>query len=226
MKYLVIDTETLSLTNPYIYDLSYIIYNDETGELEKENCLPIKNVLNNKMAFKSAYFYSKNKNYYVGKKSYTFKKAIKILLNDIKNENEIILCGYNLKFDIRAIDYTYRNLYYNMNKKLSAFLYQKNTLDILNKCKDIVDKQGLEDFERHNKLIPTNKNVSYTAEYIYRYLFNQIEYNELHCALQDCKDELKIMLECDYRVKTLNQINKDYETYKRINAIKNLKSRI
>ena len=65
---IVLDTETISLEKPFVYDLGYVIVNDN-GDIIAKKSYVISQVWNNKELFATAYYADKKPLYYARLKS-------------------------------------------------------------------------------------------------------------------------------------------------------------
>ena len=106
---IVLDTETISLEKPFVYDLGYVIVNDN-GDIIAKKSYVISQVWNNKELFATAYYADKKPLYYARLKSGYSKKvgcghAMRYLANDIKKYGITEIYAYNSKFDSRALNF-------------------------------------------------------------------------------------------------------------------------
>ena len=194
MKIIVLDTETLGLQNPTIYELGFIIYDTETNSIIKERDYLIKQVYDNLDLFNTAYYSSKRPIYEEMLVSKLIKRvywgyALNMLLKDIEKYNVSEIYAYNSRFDKNAIQHTIQEL-----NGVKGF--ESDILDIMNYIQPIVDTPNYQDFcesngymTKHKKPRPQKK-----AETLYRYLTNNIDFIEDHMALSDSQIELTILL--------------------------------
>lgn len=199
MKIIVLDTETLGLASPLIYDCGYIIYDTEAKAIIKEKSYIIKQIFDDEKLFQTAYYKEKRPLYLERLKSGYSKKIgwgslVNYLKKDIEKYNITFVGAYNSRFDYRGFD------------KTCAFFDKPNPLakldpvenDIMNFIGVITDTQDYKDFcktngfmTKHAKPRPQKK-----AETVYSYLTKNIEYEEEHTGLEDSKIELHILVEC------------------------------
>lgn len=203
MKIIVLDTETLGLDNPLIYDCGYIIYDTELKAKIKEKSYIIKQIFDNEQLFATAYYHKKRPLYIERLKSGYSKKVgwgslVNYLKKDIEKYNIDFVGAYNSRFDYRAFDRTCS--LYNKPNPLAKLDPVEN--DIMNFIGVITDTQDYKDFcetngfmTKHAKPRPQKK-----AETLYSYLTKNVGYEEEHTGLEDSKIELNILLECRLRL--------------------------
>lgn len=188
---IILDTETISLQKPFVYDIGFIIVNENFQTLESGHFI-IKQVYDNKELFATAYYSTKKPRY---TKLLRLKRAKKIhygrALQKIKflmkkyEINEIY--AYNSPFDKRALEFT-TNFY-----KVQNVFENKEFIDIKKLAKNLHNQIDYLLFtETHNKKTPTGR-PSKTAETTYQYLTNNPDFKEAHMGLQDCEIELDIL---------------------------------
>ena len=190
---MVLDTETLGLDNPTIYELGYVIHNQVSKEILKERDYLIKQVYDNKELFASAY-YSHKRPLYEEKlatglaKNVWWGYALKVLVSDIQKYGVDEIYAFNSKFDTRAIKHT-------MEQLRAITKFETEILDIMNYIKSITDTESYMNFcesngymTKHKKPKPQKK-----AETLYRYLTNNVDFIEDHMALEDSQIELYIL---------------------------------
>ena len=196
MKILVLDTETLGLFNPSVYDLGYLIYDmtDERTIVARDYIT--REIYDNTKAMQTAYYYNKKPIYeqrltdgYC--KKIAWRDICRILKRDINKYKPDGIYAYNSRFDTRSIAKTcevfgvknpapdgIRDIWKGLTDP-----HITQTEDYINFCK----KNGF--MTKHKKPRPQAK-----AETVYRFLTNQTDYQEQHTALEDSKIELEILL--------------------------------
>ena len=190
---MVLDTETLGLNNPTIYELGYVIHNQDTKKILKERDYLIKQIYDNKELFASAY-YSNKRPLYEEKianglaKAVYWGYALKVLINDIERYGVQEIYAYNSKFDTKAFIHTMKQL-----KAITKF--EPQIKDIMNHINSITDTEDYINFcvsngymTKHKKPRPQKK-----AETLYRYLTKNTDFIEDHMALEDSQIELYIL---------------------------------
>jgi hypothetical protein len=194
MKIIVLDTETLGLQNPTIYELGFIIYDTETNTIIKERDYLIKQVYDNLDLFNTAYYSSKRPIYEEMLVSKLIKRvywgyALNMLLKDIEKYNVSEIYAYNSRFDKNAINHTIQALN-------GAKGFESDILDIMNYIQPIVSTQDYQDFCESNGYMTKHKTPrpQKKAETLYRYLTNNTDFIEDHMALLDSQIELTILM--------------------------------
>ena len=194
MNIIVFDTETASMNKRFIYNLGYVVYDTETGELLKMKDLVISQVWHNKMLFATAYY---------GEKRPLYIKSLRSRKSQLKKwgfacrelEKDII------KYGVRKI-YAFNSSFDESAFKMNCEWYKnKNPLRLCEVCdirkivkSKITDTKEYKDFCLKNELLTEKGNIKTSAESIYRYLKNDTGFIEDHTALSDSLIELKILL--------------------------------
>ena len=194
MKIIVLDTETLGLQNPTIYELGFVVYDTETNAIIKERDYLIKQVYDNLELFDTAYYSSKRPIYEEMLVSKLIKRvywgyALNMLLKDIEKYNVSEIYAYNSRFDKNAINHTIQALN-------GAKGFESDILDIMNYIQPIVSTQDYQDFCESNGYMTKHKTPrpQKKAETLYRYLTNNTDFIEDHMALLDSQIELTILM--------------------------------
>lgn len=191
---IVLDTETISLEKPFVYDLGYVIVNDN-GDIIAKKSYVISQVWNNKELFATAYYADKKPLYYARLKSGYSKKvgwghAMRYLANDIKKYGITEIYAYNSKFDSRALNFMCA--WYKVVNGLGGIEIQ----DIMNFIKPITTSQDFVNFCESNGYMTNHKTPQpqKKAETLYRYLTDNADYEEEHTGLEDSLIELEILM--------------------------------
>ena len=191
---IVLDTETISLEKPFVYDLGYVIVNDN-GDIIAKKSYVISQVWNNKELFATAYYADKKPLYYARLKSGYSKKvgwghSMRYLANDIKKYGITEIYAYNSKFDSRALNFMCA--WYKVVNGLGGIEIQ----DIMNFIKPITKSQDFVNFCESNGYMTNHKTPQpqKKAETLYRYLTNNVDYEEEHTGLEDSLIELQILM--------------------------------
>lgn len=191
---IVLDTETISLEKPFVYDLGYVIVNDN-GDIIAKKSYVISQVWNNKELFATAYYADKKPLYYARLKSGYSKKvgwghAMRYLANDIKKYGITEIYAYNSKFDSRALNFMCA--WYKVVNGLGGIEIQ----DIMNFIKPITKSQDYQNFCESNGYMTNHKTPQpqKKAETLYKYLTDNVDYEEEHTGLEDSLIELEILM--------------------------------
>ena len=121
-----------------------------------------------------------------------------------------VITAYNINFDLKAMQKTQAQ-YSDKQLRLPNGVDKVCLMDI---CQTFIMNRdfknwwdSLED-DFKNQFQTDKGNISYSAECIYRYLFDDYFYTEQHTALRDCRMEYKL-LKYSYR-KWATDINKHF----------------
>lgn len=196
MKLLVLDTETLGVFDPSVYDLGYLIYDTETQKVVVARDYITQEIYDNPSKMKTAYYANKMPIYesrlasgYCKKTKWTY--ILRMLQRDINKYEPYNLYAYNSAFDTRAIAKTCE-IFGTKNPTANGIV------DIWKGLTDphITETQEYKDFCKKNGFMTKHKKpkCQAKAETVYRYLRNQVDYEEEHTALEDSKIELEILL--------------------------------
>ena len=203
MKLLVLDTETLGLFNPLVYDLGYLIYDTETEKVLVKRDYIIKQIYDNDNYMKTAYYGWKKPLYEklladgMCKKVY-WGVALDILRRDIARftADGTELYAYNSNFDKNAIQVSCEKQHSKQNPTADGII------DIMDLISRITETEDYKAFcfangfiTKHKKPRPQKK-----AETLYRYITGQTDFEEKHMALSDSEIELEILLTALQRV--------------------------
>lgn len=199
-KIMIIDTEAISLTKRYIYDIGIIVaeWDSEKRQyiaIEKHQWL-IKQIWDNKILFSTAYYADKAKKYKSimsrnaakGQKTkFYWGNAMNKIETIIEHHNIMKYCAYNSPFDKGAFEMT------------SELLNGKNAIEDLQDI-DIKSIAGIihhdknyQEMAKENKWFTESGNYLTNAEKTYAFITNNVEYIEPHTSLQDCEIELEIL---------------------------------
>lgn len=200
-KFIVLDTETAnSIDDPMCYDIGFAVV-DETGKVYESHSYVIADIfLDEKKMMKEAYFADKIPQYWEdiknGKRQLRRFKTVKKILKDVCDQYcvKIIAC-HNARFDNRSLNLTQRWL--TSSKYRYFFPYSVKVWDTLKMAREIFGKD--EDYGRfcyENGYLTKRGQRRYTAEILYRYLTNNVDFVESHTGLEDVMIEKEILVEC------------------------------
>lgn len=196
MSIIVLDTETLGVFDPSVYDLGYVIYDDVDGIIKTRDYIT-KEIFDQPELMKTAYYANKLPIYHKRLadgycKKISWKYALRVLKRDINKYHVDGIYAYNSRFDTRAIAKTCEKLGIKTNPTADGIT------DIWKGLTDphITGTKEYQDFCRRNGFMTKHKKprCQAKAETVYRYLMNQTDYVEEHTALEDSKIELAILL--------------------------------
>lgn len=209
MNILIFDTETISVTKPFCYNVGYVIVDTETKQaVLKRDCV-IEQIWHNTALFNTAYYENKREIYV---------KAMRSRKTLLEKWGYVMQQMYR---DIKAFDI--QHVYaYNSNFDENVFKFNQDWFKTQNPL-DSVQVHDIRGYVHHtiaftpdfqewceeNKQFTESGNYSTTAETIYRYLTKNTDFIEEHTALADSEIETYILLECANKVDIL----KDYKCY-------------
>ena len=200
---LLLDTETIGLEKPFVYDLSFIVIRyDEKEKIYKEvskHAFVIKQIYNNKPLFNTAYYANKRPIYTSklrGKKAKQkhFGHTLRLIKSIMKQYDIKRVYAYNSDFDRGAIAFT------------SKFFGTQNPFDKIT----FYDLQGIankyihtvkryQEYCKENNLLTPKRFYKGTAETTYQYIMGKPDFVESHVGIEDCEIELRILNNSLYR---------------------------
>lgn len=199
---LILDTETANgLDQPLVYDIGGII-GDQQGNIYESFSFVIRDIfVYERELMQSAYYANKIPDYIkdiqAGKrKMVDFWQARRYILNLMRKYNITDVAAYNANFDRNALNTTIR--WISKSKYRYFFPYTTNFTCIWNMaCQTICQRKTYKQFCIENELFSNKgRNLSTSAENVYRYLILNPEYTEEHTGYADCLIEYTILIRC------------------------------
>ena len=202
-KYLMFDTETTNeIECPICYDFGFSVIDDD-GKVYERGSYVVADVFLDQELMASAYFADKIPAYWddikSGKRLLRRWQTIKSIVRDVMAQHQITcVVAHNTRFDYLSTATTQR--YLTCSKWRYFFPYGTQFLDTLKMARATFskDEQYIAFCNEHQFLNKYNK-PQLTAEVLYRYLTNNIEFVESHTGLEDVEIEMQIFLECKKR---------------------------
>ena len=207
--YLALDTETTNgLDQPLVYDIGGAIV-DKQGRIYEKFSFVIRDIyIHERELMQTAYYADKIPEYAAdireGKREMVnFMFARRFILNLMEKYNVKDVAAYNAHFDRNALNTTIRWL--TKSSVRYFFPYGTNFVCIWNMaCQTICQRITYRRFCEENQLFSGNghgtnkkaRNISTSAENVYRYLILNPEYQEEHKGLDDVLIETEIMRRC------------------------------
>lgn len=199
--YLVVDVETANSTEDgLVYDIGYAVCDKKGNIYHKESLVIYDIFVGEKDLMKSAYYAEKIPMYEKGLKENKFKMvsfltAYKMIRNIIKEYNVKNVCAYNASFDTKALNTTLR--YITKSKMRWFFPYGVNVMCIWSMACDTIyqQKSFIKQALRENWLSESG-NIKTSAEIGFRYMSNNVDFEEQHTGLADVEIECQIMARC------------------------------
>lgn len=196
LRVLMLDTETTnSLDDPIVYDLGYEIF-DLDGNLYDRNSFVNADVFCDKELMASAFFADKIPAYWSdikrGKRELrTWRTITEMLYKTIVDNDVKIICAHNSRFDYRSIHLTQR--YETSSRWRWVFPWGCEWWDTLTMAREILkDNAEYETFCVTNNFTTANGKPRYTAEILYKFITNDLDFEESHTGLEDVQIERKI----------------------------------
>ena len=209
--YMVYDTEVcncpsidgqLDVANGQVYDLGIQIV-DKEGYVYDEYSIVNGDVFwGMPEAMKEAYFADKRPQYVAdilsGKRKVLNTWQMYQLVRNLCKEYNIKACvAHNARFDIKVLNATLR--YQTKSKRRWFFPYEMPLWDTMKMAKDTICKQKRYiEFCQKNGYMTNHATpqVRKTAEIIWRYLIDDVTFEEEHTGLADVTIEAQIFAEC------------------------------
>ena len=197
--FIVLDTETTnSIDDPLAYDVGFAVVNDE-GRVFEAYSFVVAEVFLDKELMESAYFKEKIPMYWedikAGRRTLAKLSTIsRILARTMKKYNTNIICAHNARFDYRSTNTTQRFL--TSSKYRYFFPYGVEIWDTLKMARKAFNNSQYDEFCYNNNYITKNGRKRYTAEILYRFITNNIDFEESHTGLEDVLIEKEILAEC------------------------------
>ena len=209
-KYLVLDTETCNtIEQPIPYDIGWAIC-DKWGNVLVERSFVVAEIfLDMKDVMQSAYYAEKIPMYWedIKQGNRTIKRMWeirKIMKEDIKNFHVKKICAYNMAFDKRALN----NLVRYVSKSFLRWWFPFGVEFVCIwhcACQVLLNRKTYIEFAEKNGLISDCGNIKTSAECAYKYITNNLEFEESHTGLEDVKIEIEILRECFRQKKRMDK---------------------
>ena len=216
---IVLDTETCPLdreldevtpSNMFAYDIGWAII-DKRGNVYKTRSFINADIfLNEKEAMTSAYYAEKIPRYWEDYKNGTriltsFYNIRKQLLASIEKYNVTEIYAHNMRFDYGVLNNTQRWL--TKSKYRYFFPKELEICDTLKMARDVVAKTPTyKRFCKENGYLTKNNQVKLTAEILYRYITQDMEFIESHTGLEDVLIEKEILRYCYSKHKKMRRL--------------------
>ena len=200
MKYIMLDTETAnSIDDPLCYDIGFAVI-DEDGVVYEEHSYVVAEIFMDKELMSSAYFANKIPQYMEQLENGTRRMARlntirKVLADTMRKYDTNIVVAHNARFDYKSTAKTQR---YLTGSKYRYFLpYGTEIWDTLKMAREVLKAdEDYENFCYENGYLTKRGCRRYTAEILYRFFTNDIDFVESHTGLEDVMIEKVIFTEC------------------------------
>ena len=201
-KIMVLDVETCNtLEQPLPYDIGYVITDRKGNIYKKESFVVAEIFCDMSDVMQSAYYKEKIPNYWEDikngdRKLRTMWTIYKVMKNDIKEYKIKTVGAYNAYFDKTAMNNLIR--FVTKSKFRWWFPYKTDFICIWHMaCQTILNTKSYIKFaERNNLMTESQKNLSTSAESTYKFLTQNLDFEESHTGLEDVEIEVQIMKKC------------------------------
>ena len=200
MNYLMIDTETTNdLDCPICYDIGFSVINDEGKTLDRFSYV-VADIFLDKELMSVAFYSDKVQQYWADIKS--GKRELKQWGNICKQVRMVMahygidtVIAHNMRFDYRSTNTTQR--YLTSSKWRYFFPYGTKFVCTLKMAREVYakDEQYITFCEEHS-FTTKNGKPRLTAEILYRFLSNDLNFVESHTGLEDVEIETLIFFAC------------------------------
>ncbi len=199
-RIIVIDTETTnSLDDPLCYDVGFAVINPK-GEILESHSYVVADIFLDDELMESAYFKDKIPQYWEdiknGKRLLRRFKTIKMILADVVKQYGVkIIVAHNARFDYRSLNLTQRFL--TSSKYRYFFPFGIEIWDSLKMSREVLKSNSdYENFCYDNGFLTKRMCRRYTAEILYKFLTNDLNFEESHTGLEDVEIEKEIFAYC------------------------------
>ena len=200
MNYLMLDTETTNdIDCPLCYDVGFSVINDEGKTLEKHSYV-VADIFLDKDLMSVAYFKDKIPTYWedikAGKRMLRRFATVRAIVRDVMVQYDInTVIAHNMRFDYCSTNTTQR--YLTCSKWRYFFPYGTKFVCTLKMARATFNKdEKYIAFCEENNFVTKHGKPQLTAEVIYRYLTNNVEFVESHTGLEDVEIETEIFFAC------------------------------
>lgn len=199
--YLTIDTETANgLEDPIVYDIGGCIHDKKGNIYETFSFIIYETFYGMKDLMKSAYYANKIPQYEAqiknGERKVVHFNTAKQKIKELCDEYEVkAIIAHNARFDYRSTTRTQR---YLTKSKYRYFLpYGIPIWDSLKMAKDTICKQPTyQKWCAKNNFLTKNGKPRATAEILYKYISDDVNFKEDHTGLEDVLIEIAITCKC------------------------------
>ena len=199
-RIIVIDVETTnSIDDPFCYDVGFAVI-DPLGKIYESHSYVVADIFLDSDLMESAYFKEKIPQYWEdiknGKRLLRRFKTIKMIFADVVKQYGVkIVVAHNARFDYRALNLTQRFL--TSSKYRYFFPFGIEIWDSLKMSREVLrDSVEYDNFCYENDFLTKRMAKRYTAEILYRFLTDNLDFEESHTGLEDVEIEKEIFAYC------------------------------
>ena len=218
---LILDTETVGdFEKPLVHDLGYVIIDKNFTVLTKKRFL-VKQVHETNWTKRSEFFQSKACLYEQDIENGViipqyWNDIVKEFISDIKTYKVNVISAYNLAFDYRALNFT-EQFFNNGSLTIENLFDKKRKLCLWNlACETVLNTDEFRKFCDEYDFKSVKGNYLTNAEVAYRYLTQDIEFQEEHTALSDVLIETAILQAIVNRCKGIPQYGLAYSVWRKV----------
>ena len=199
--FLTIDTETANnMDNPFVFDIGGAIH-DKQGNVMETFSFIVKEVFYGMPDLMAECFYQSKLPMYRAQIEQGFRQVkswyeVRTHVHKLCNKYSVkAIIAHNMQFDYRSTNTTQRYLTYS---KYRYFFPKDIPLwDTLSMARDTIVKQKTYiRFCENNGYCTKNGKPRATAEILYRYITNDVNFTESHTGLEDVLIEKEIFVKC------------------------------
>lgn len=194
MNIAIFDTETTSLDKPFCYNIGYLIVDTENHDILVKRDYVVEQVWHNPMLFITAYYADKRDIYIKRMRAKTVKMEkygyiCQQMIRDFKQFDVAGAYAYNSGFDERVFNFNCD--WFKCNNPFDNV----PIFDIRGYAHQFIVNDDFKRFCDTYEYYTDNGNYSTTAETLYRFITNNIDFEEEHTALCDSIIETEILLD-------------------------------
>ena len=199
--FLTIDTETANnMDNPFVFDIGGAIH-DKQGNVMETFSFIVKEVFYGMPDLMAECFYQSKLPMYRAQIKQGFRQVkswyeIRTHIHKLCDKYSVkAIIAHNMRFDYRSTNTTQRYLTYSKYR----YFFPKDIplLDTLSMARDTIVKQKTYiRFCENNGYCTKNGKPRATAEILYRYITNDVNFTESHTGLEDVLIEKEIFVKC------------------------------
>ena len=217
-RLMVLDTETCNILkldrvtpgNNLTYDIGYSVIEPATESVISEKSYIVREIFFGETEqMQSCYYANKLPRYYKdiaeGKREIkAFLEIIMDILNTCKRENVVAIVAHNARFDVDAINATFKWLYGFYCKVFDSV----EIWDSMKMAKTFTDTPTYRNFCEANGYLTRHvpPRVRMTAEIIYRCIIGELDFTESHTAFEDTEIEREIVFRAYRTHKKMDRI--------------------
>ena len=212
MNICVFDTETTSLDKPFCYNIGYVIIDSDNWETLVRRSYVVEQVWHNLPLFSTAYYASKRPLYVAAMRARNtimdkFGYICRQMSRDFLQYNVDTAFAYNSPFDEKVFEFNCD--WFKCNNPFDTV----NIKDIRGFAHCFLVDDAFKLFCEENELFTETGNYSTTAETMYKYTSQNLEFVEDHTALEDSIIEAEILRAC---IENGADLNRNYAAFRSI----------